>query len=143
MMGAGIALVSAQAGIDVVLIDQTQESADKGKNFAESHLNKGIKLGKTSENEKESILSKILPTTDLTTLSEADLIVEAVFEDLKIKSEITKEVEGVISENCIFASNTSTLPITDLAKASSRPNQFIGDLRRNKRGYDRINLKKI
>jgi 3-hydroxyacyl-CoA dehydrogenase/enoyl-CoA hydratase/3-hydroxybutyryl-CoA epimerase len=126
MMGAGIALVSAQAGIDVVLIDQTQESADKGKNFAENHLNKGIKLGKTSENEKESILAKILPTADLTALSEADLIVEAVFEDPKIKSEITKEVEGVISKDCIFASNTSTLPITDLANASSRPDQFIG-----------------
>jgi 3-hydroxyacyl-CoA dehydrogenase/enoyl-CoA hydratase/3-hydroxybutyryl-CoA epimerase len=98
----------------------------KEKNFAENHLNKGIKLGKTSENEKESILAKILPTSDLTALSEADLIVEAVFEDPKIKSEITKEVEGVISKDCIFASNTSTLPITDLANASSRPDQFIG-----------------
>ena len=126
MMGAGIALVSAQAGIDVVLIDQTQESAENGKNFAANHLNKGIKLGKTSQDQKESILSKILPTTNLKALSEADLIIEAVFEDPKVKSDITKEVERAISRECIFASNTSTLPINDLAKASSRPDQFIG-----------------
>ena len=126
MMGAGIALVSAQAGIDVVLIDQTQESAENGKNFAANHLNKGIKLGKTSQDQKESILSKILPTTNLKALSEADLIIEAVFEDPKVKSNITKEVERAISRECIFASNTSTLPINDLAKASSRPDQFIG-----------------
>ena len=126
MMGAGIALVSAQAGIDVVLIDQTQESAENGKNFAANHLNKGIKLGKTSQDQKESILSKILPTTNLNALSEADLIIEAVFEDPKVKSDITKEVERAISTECIFASNTSTLPINDLAKASSRPDQFIG-----------------
>jgi 3-hydroxyacyl-CoA dehydrogenase/enoyl-CoA hydratase/3-hydroxybutyryl-CoA epimerase len=126
MMGAGIALVSAQAGIDVVLIDQTQESAENGKNFAANHLNKGIKLGKTSQDQKESILSKILPTTNLKALSEADLIIEAVFEDPKVKSDITKEVERAISTECIFASNTSTLPINDLAKASSRPDQFIG-----------------
>ena len=126
MMGAGIALVSAQAGIDVVLIDQTQESAENGKNFAANHLNKGIKLGKTSQDQKESILSKILPTTNLNALSEADLIIEAVFEDPKVKSDITKEVERAISTECIFASNTSTLPINDLARASSRPDQFIG-----------------
>ena len=126
MMGAGIALVSAQAGIDVVLIDQTQESAENGKNFAANHLNKGIKLGKTSQDQKESILSKILPTTNLNALSEADLIIEAVFEDPKVKSDITKEVERTISRECIFASNTSTLPINDLARASSRPDQFIG-----------------
>jgi 3-hydroxyacyl-CoA dehydrogenase/enoyl-CoA hydratase/3-hydroxybutyryl-CoA epimerase len=126
MMGAGIALVAAQAGIDVILIDQTQESAEKGKNFAENHLNKGIKLGKTSQDQKESVLSKILATTNLNALSETDLIIEAVFEDLKVKSEITKEVERVISKECIFASNTSTLPINDLAKASFRPDQFIG-----------------
>ena len=126
MLGAGIALVSAQAGIDVVLIDQTQESAENGKNFAANHLNKGIKLGKTSQDQKESILSKILPTTNLNALSEADLIIEAVFEDPKVKSDITKEVERAISTECIFASNTSTLPINDLAKASSRPDQFIG-----------------
>ena len=126
MMGAGIALVSAQAGIEVVLIDQTQEAADRGKNFAEKHLDKGIKLGKTTQEQKESVLSNISPTNDLNLLSDVDLIVEAVFEDPKIEAEITQEVEGIIPKNCIFASNTSTLPITDLAKASSRPDQFIG-----------------
>jgi 3-hydroxyacyl-CoA dehydrogenase len=110
MMGAGIALVSAQAGIEVILIDQTQEAADKGKNFAETHLDKGIKLGKTSQEQKESVLSNILPTNDLQLLSKVDLIVEAVFEDPKIKAEITQKVEGIIPKNCIFASNTSTLP---------------------------------
>ena len=126
MMGAGIALVAAQAGIDVVLIDQTQEAADRGKNFAENHLNKGIKLGKTSQSQKENVLSKISPSSDLKAVAEADLIIEAVFEDPKVKSKITQQVEAVISKECIVASNTSTLPITDLAKASSRPDQFIG-----------------
>ena len=72
------------------------------------------------------VLSNISPTNDLNLLSDVDLIVEAVFEDPKIKAEITQEVEGIIPKHCIFASNTSTLPITDLATASSRPDQFIG-----------------
>ncbi|MEC8292683.1 MAG: 3-hydroxyacyl-CoA dehydrogenase NAD-binding domain-containing protein [Pseudomonadota bacterium] len=126
MMGAGIALVSAMAGIEVVLIDQKQEAADKGKAYTETYMDKGIKRGKATAEKKEQVLGLITATTDYAALADADLIIEAVFEDVGIKAEVTKAVEAVISDDCIFASNTSTLPITGLAKASSRPEQFIG-----------------
>lgn len=126
MMGAGIALVSAQAGIDVVLIDQSQEAADRGKAYSETYMDKGIKRGKATPEKKEALLSRITATTDYAALSDADLIIEAVFEDPKIKATVTKAVEAVIPSDCIFASNTSTLPISDLAQASARPEQFIG-----------------
>ena len=126
MMGAGIALVSAQAGIDVVLIDQSQENADRGKAYSASYMDKGIKRGKATEEKKQALLNRIIATTDYAALADADLIIEAVFEDPKIKAEITAAVEAVIPEDCIFASNTSTLPITDLAKATARADQFIG-----------------
>ena len=126
MMGAGIALVSAMAGIKVVLLDQDQAAADRGKAYTETYMDKGIKRGKATVEKKEAALNLITATTDYAALSDADLIIEAVFEDPKIKADVTKAVEAVIPEDCIFASNTSTLPISDLAKASSRPEQFIG-----------------
>ncbi|MFS4582972.1 3-hydroxyacyl-CoA dehydrogenase NAD-binding domain-containing protein [Phaeobacter sp. C3_T13_0] len=126
MMGAGIALVSAQAGMEVVLIDRDQEAADKGKAYSESYLDKGIKRGKVTADKKEAMLSCITATTDLDHLKGCDLIIEAVFEDPDIKAEMTKKVEAIVPDDCIFASNTSTLPITDLAEASVRPEQFIG-----------------
>ncbi|KUJ82280.1 3-hydroxyacyl-CoA dehydrogenase NAD-binding domain-containing protein [Ruegeria profundi] len=126
MMGAGIALVSAQAGMEVVLVDRDQEAADKGKAYTESYLDKGIKRGKATPEKKEAMLGQITATPDLDQLKGCDLIIEAVFEDLGVKAEMTKKVEAIIPEDCIFASNTSTLPITDLAKASARPEQFIG-----------------
>ena len=126
MMGAGIALVSAQAGIEVVLIDRDQEAADKGKAYSESFMDKGIAKKKATPEKKEALLNLITATADLEALKGCDLIIEAVFEDPGVKAEMTKKVEAVISEDCIFASNTSTLPITELAKASSRPEQFIG-----------------
>ncbi|MBI6628608.1 3-hydroxyacyl-CoA dehydrogenase NAD-binding domain-containing protein [Pontibaca salina] len=126
MMGAGIALVSARAGIDVVLIDRDQDSADRGKAYSESYLDKGIKRGKTTPEQKDTTLARITATPDLAQLQGCDLIIEAVFEDASVKAEMTQKVENVIPEDCIFASNTSTLPITELAKASARPEQFIG-----------------
>ncbi|KAJ55215.1 3-hydroxyacyl-CoA dehydrogenase [Actibacterium mucosum KCTC 23349] len=126
MMGAGIALVSAQAGIEVVLIDQSQEAADKGKAYAETYMDKGIKRGKATAEKKEALLNRITATTDLEALKGADLIVEAVFEDVGVKAEMTKKVEAIVGPDCIFATNTSTLPITELAKASVRPDRFIG-----------------
>ena len=126
MMGAGIALVTAQAGIDVVMIDQAQESADKGKAYVASYCDKGIKRKKTTLEQKAALLDRINATTDYADLADCDLIIEAVFEDLGVKAEVTKNVEAVINSDCIFATNTSTLPISDLAKASSRPDQFIG-----------------
>ena len=126
MMGAGIALVSAQAGLEVVLIDQTQAAADKGKAYSEAYMDKGIKRGKATAEKKQAVLDKIRATTDYQALSDVDLFIEAVFEDPKVKAEITGAVEAVIPKECIFASNTSTLPISELAKASERPEQFIG-----------------
>ncbi|UWQ90158.1 enoyl-CoA hydratase/isomerase family protein [Rhodobacteraceae bacterium M382] len=126
MMGAGIALVSAQAGMEVVLIDRDQAAADKGKAYSETYMDKGIKRGKATAEKKEALLGRITATPDLDALKGCDLIIEAVFEDPGVKAEMTKKVEAIIPEDCIFASNTSTLPITDLAKASVRPEQFIG-----------------
>jgi len=126
MMGAGIAIVSAMAGIEVVLIDRDQDAADKGKAYVEGYLDKGIKRRKTTPEKKAAVMGLITATTDYEALKGADLIVEAVFEDVGIKAEVTAKVEAVVGEDCIFATNTSTLPITELAKASKRPEQFIG-----------------
>jgi len=126
MMGAGIALVSAQAGIEVVLVDRDQAAANKGKAYSESYMDKGIKRRKATPEKKAALLARITATPDLEALKGCDLIVEAVFEDPAVKAEMTKKVEAIIPEGCIFASNTSTLPITELAEASIRPEQFIG-----------------
>ncbi|MEO9575413.1 MAG: 3-hydroxyacyl-CoA dehydrogenase NAD-binding domain-containing protein [Tateyamaria sp.] len=126
LMGAGIALVSAQAGIEVVLIDRDQEAADKGKAYAQKYTEGGLKRGKTTQEKAGALLARITPTPDLQALKGCDLIIEAVFEDPKIKAEITQKVEAIIPEDCIFASNTSTLPISELAKASKNQDQFIG-----------------
>ncbi|WP_428515219.1 3-hydroxyacyl-CoA dehydrogenase NAD-binding domain-containing protein [Roseovarius sp.] len=126
MMGAGIALVSAMAGMEVVLIDQKQEAADKGMAYTADYMDKGIKRGKATEDKKAATLDLITATTDYTALKGADLIIEAVFEDPGVKAEVTKEVLKVVGDDCIFATNTSTLPITELAKASDNPEQFIG-----------------
>ncbi|SHH38678.1 3-hydroxyacyl-CoA dehydrogenase / enoyl-CoA hydratase / 3-hydroxybutyryl-CoA epimerase [Cognatiyoonia sediminum] len=126
MMGAGISLVSALAGIEVVLIDRDQDAADKGKSYTADYMDKGIKRKKATEEKKEAVLGLINATTDLEALKGCDLIVEAVFEDVGVKADMTKKVEAIVGEDCIFATNTSTLPITELAKASVRPEQFIG-----------------
>ena len=126
MMGAGIAYVAANAGIEVVLIDQKQDAADTGKGHAESLLDKGVKRGKVTAEKKAEVLGRITATTDYAALEGCDLIVEAVFEDMGIKAEVTKNVLKVVPADCIFATNTSTLPITELAKASDKPEQFIG-----------------
>ncbi len=126
MMGAGIAYVSAMAGIEVVLIDSAQEAAERGKAYSTGLLDKAISRRKSTEEKKAEVLSRITPTTDYAALNGCDLIVEAVFEDPAVKAEVTKKAEAAIPADAIFATNTSTLPIGDLAKASSRPEQFIG-----------------
>ena len=126
MMGAGIALVSAIAGIEVVLLDQSLEAAEKGKAYTATYMDQGIARKKATPEKKEAALALITATDDYATLAGCDLIVEAVFEDPKIKAEVTAKVLEVVPADCIFASNTSTLPISELAKASSNPAQFIG-----------------
>ncbi len=126
MMGAGIAHVAANAGIEVVLIDATQEAADRGKAHSASLLDKGVKRGRVTAEKKAEVLGRITATTDYAALKGVDLIVEAVFEDVKVKAEVTSRAEAAAGPEAIFATNTSTLPITGLARASQRPEQFIG-----------------
>lgn len=126
MMGAGIAYVSATAGIEVVLIDAAQDAADRGKAHSADLLDKGMKRGKVTAEKKAEVLGRIHATTDYAALAGCDLIVEAVFEDPKVKAEVTAKVEAAVDAGCIFATNTSTLPISGLAKASARPANFIG-----------------
>ncbi|MFZ5711044.1 MAG: 3-hydroxyacyl-CoA dehydrogenase NAD-binding domain-containing protein [Pseudomonadota bacterium] len=126
MMGAGIAHVAAMAGIEVVLIDTTLDAADRGKAHSEDLLTRELQRGRTTPEKKAETLARILPATDYAALSDVDLVVEAVFEDPKVKAEVTARAEAAIPGSAIFATNTSTLPITSLATASGRPAQFIG-----------------
>lgn len=126
MMGAGIALVSAQAGIEVVLVDASQEAAERGKSYTADYMDKGIARKKATPEKKDAALARITAIDDYQQLAGCDLIVEAVFEDPKVKAEVTAKVEAIVGPDCIFATNTSTLPITDLARASARPEKFIG-----------------
>jgi len=126
MMGAGIALVSALAGIKVVLIDAKQEAADKGKDYTATYMDKGIARKKATAEKKEAVLGLINATTDYAALKDCDLIVEAVFEDVGVKANVTAKVQAVTGPDCVFATNTSTLPITELAKAATDAEKFIG-----------------
>jgi 3-hydroxyacyl-CoA dehydrogenase/enoyl-CoA hydratase/3-hydroxybutyryl-CoA epimerase len=126
MMGAGIAYVSSKVGIDVVLLDTTQENAEKGKAYSQGILDKAISRGRSTAEKRDALLARIKPTTSYEDLQGCDLVIEAVFEDRAIKAETTKKAEAVIPASAVYASNTSTLPITGLAQASSRPQNFIG-----------------
>lgn len=126
MMGAGIAFVSAKVGIEVVLVDRDQESCDRGLATVTGILDQGVKRKKVTEEKKVEILSLINATPDYDALKGCDLIVEAVFEDPEIKATVTKAVEEQLDPSAIFATNTSTLPITELAKASRDDSRFIG-----------------
>ncbi|MCY4287679.1 MAG: 3-hydroxyacyl-CoA dehydrogenase NAD-binding domain-containing protein [Aestuariivita sp.] len=126
MMGSGIALVSASAGINVVLLDQDEERAQRGKDYAQKFLDKQAARKKEEMGAQSPILDRIRPTTDVENLADCDLIIEAVFEDPVVKAKITRQVEAIVSDDCIFASNTSTLPITSLAEACQIPERFIG-----------------
>ncbi|PHP18650.1 3-hydroxyacyl-CoA dehydrogenase [Sphingobium sp. IP1] len=126
MMGAGIAFVSANAGIDVVLIDRDVPTAQKGKDYSAKVLGKLVEKGKLTQDKADAVLARITPTDDFALLDGCDMVVEAVFEDTAIKAETTKKAEAILPTQAIFASNTSTLPISQLAQASRSPDQFIG-----------------
>ena len=125
-MGAGVAYVSAMSGIEVVLIDRDQEGADKGKQFTIDEQTKRVKRKKTTQEKADAVIGRIEATTDYSKLKDVDIVVEAVFENSDLKAKITKMTEEVIGDKAIFGSNTSSIPITDLAKASSRPDNYIG-----------------
>jgi len=126
VMGAGIAYVAARSGIDVVLIDTTTEKAEAGRATAAGIMDRQIAKGHATEQKKAELLSRIRPTTDFAALASADLVIEAVFEDRAVKAEATRNAEAALKDAAIFGSNTSTLPITGLAEASTRPENFIG-----------------
>jgi len=126
MMGAGIAYVSAQAGMEVVLLDTDQANAEKGKAYSEKLLKKALERGKTTQEKAGKLLGLIKPTTNYDDLKGADLVIEAVFESRDIKAEVTRKSEPMLAEGGIYGSNTSTLPITGLAEASAKPDNFIG-----------------
>jgi 3-hydroxyacyl-CoA dehydrogenase / enoyl-CoA hydratase / 3-hydroxybutyryl-CoA epimerase len=125
-MGAGIAQVTAAAGIDVVLIDRDQETADKGKAGVHKSLTDRVNKGRMKSAERDELLARITATGDYAALKDCDLIVEAVFEDRKVKSEVIAKIQAVIGKDAVFASNTSTLPITSLAAEFKDQARFIG-----------------
>lgn len=125
-MGAGIAFVTAKAGIPVVLLDRDMASAEKGKTHSDSLISDQVKKGRVKPEEKDRLLSLITPSADYADLAGCDLVVEAVFEDSAVKKAATEQAEAVLKSSAIFASNTSTIPITALAKNSARPKNFVG-----------------
>ena len=126
MMGQGIAYVSALAGMEVVLLDRTLEDAAKGKAYSQKLIEGGSLGSKAAPEDGAKLLARIKPTNDYAQLAGCDLIIEAVFENREIKADVTRRTETVIARSTVFASNTSTLPITGLAGTFSRPDQFIG-----------------
>jgi 3-hydroxyacyl-CoA dehydrogenase/enoyl-CoA hydratase/3-hydroxybutyryl-CoA epimerase len=126
MMGAGIAYVSAVAGIQVVLKDVTMAAAEKGKGYSVKILDKMITQGRMTEEKKNEILARITTTDDPDKMEGCELVIEAVIENRAIKAQVTAESEKVMAPDAVFASNTSTLPITGLATQSVRPENFIG-----------------
>ena len=126
MMGAGVAFVSARAGIQVVLLDRSKDDAEKGKDYSRKLLQKRIDRGRMSADAAAEVLELIHTTDDYAELDGCEYVIEAVFEDRGIKADVTARTEAVIGSDAIFGSNTSTLPITGLAEASKRPESFIG-----------------
>lgn len=126
MMGQGIAYVSAMAGIEVILKDVSLDGAQKGKEYTSKLLAKSVKRGRMDEEKAKKVLGLIHPTADDADLADCDLIIEAVFENIKLKHEITKNTEKYLAKGGVWGSNTSTLPITQLAEASDKPENFIG-----------------
>lgn len=126
MMGAGIAYVTAVAGIDVVMKDISIELAEKGKDYSRNLLKKEVEKGRYTPTQAEEILARIHTTEKTQDLQDCDLVIEAVFENRELKNQVIKEIETFLNHKAVFASNTSTLPITGLAEASQRPENFIG-----------------
>ena len=125
-MGAGVAYVSAGAGLEVVLIDRDQEAAGKGKAHAEKLISTLIAKGRAKSADREKLLSLIHPSANYADLAGCDLVVEAVFEDRGVKREATEKAQAVLGGDVVFASNTSTLPISSLAEVSQKQENFIG-----------------
>ncbi|CAN5259280.1 3-hydroxyacyl-CoA dehydrogenase NAD-binding domain-containing protein [soil metagenome] len=126
MMGAGIAYVTARAGIDVVLKDVSREAAERGKQYSETLVATAIERGRMASDAGERLLARITPTAELADVAGADFVVEAVFESAELKQQVFRDIEDLVLEDAVLGSNTSTLPITSLANGVKRPGQFVG-----------------
>jgi 3-hydroxybutyryl-CoA dehydrogenase len=126
LMGSGIAQVSAVNGWNVVLRDINDEALARGKGAVEKSLTRFVQKGTMTEADVEEALGRITTTTDFDALGEADIIVEAVFEDLAVKHDIFRTLDEVAKEDAVLASNTSALPITQIALATKRPESVVG-----------------
>ncbi|SFO01519.1 3-hydroxyacyl-CoA dehydrogenase / enoyl-CoA hydratase / 3-hydroxybutyryl-CoA epimerase [Pseudonocardia ammonioxydans] len=126
MMGAGIAYVCAQSGWEVVLKDVSREAAEKGKQYSVGLVEKGVQRGKVTQEKGDALLGRITPTDDYADLAGCDVVIEAVFESVELKQEVFREAAKYINADALLCSNTSTLPITELAKGVDRPDDFIG-----------------
>jgi 3-hydroxybutyryl-CoA dehydrogenase len=125
-MGSGIAQVAAQAGLQVVLQDIKDEFVNRGLQTISKNLTRNVEKGKLTEQEKEEILSRIRPTTSLEDAADVDFVVEAATENMAIKSEIFRKLDAICKPGVILATNTSSLPITEIAAVTSRPELVIG-----------------
>jgi 3-hydroxyacyl-CoA dehydrogenase / enoyl-CoA hydratase / 3-hydroxybutyryl-CoA epimerase len=126
MMGAAIAYVCAKAGIEVVLKDVSLEAAEKGKSYSQGLVEKAVSRGRSTQEKADALLARITPTDDPAAAAGADLVIEAVFEDPAVKAQVFAEIEPHLADGALLGSNTSTLPITELAEGVTRPDEFIG-----------------
>jgi 3-hydroxyacyl-CoA dehydrogenase/enoyl-CoA hydratase/3-hydroxybutyryl-CoA epimerase len=126
MMGAAIAYVCAKAGLEVVLKDVDQAAADRGKGYSKALVDKAVARGRSTQEAGEELLGRITASADAADAAGAELVIEAVFEDPKVKAQVFAEIEPHLAEGALLGSNTSTLPITQLAQGVSRPADFIG-----------------
>ncbi len=126
MMGAGIAYSCARAGIEVVLKDVSAEAAQRGKAYSEKLCAKAVERGRTTQEKADALLARITPTADPGALAGCDAVIEAVFEDTSLKHKVFQEIQDIVEPDALLCSNTSTLPITTLAKGVTRPADFIG-----------------
>jgi 3-hydroxyacyl-CoA dehydrogenase/enoyl-CoA hydratase/3-hydroxybutyryl-CoA epimerase len=126
MMGAAIAYVCAKAGIEVILKDVSMQDAERGKGYSQGLVEKALARGRTTPEQGEQLLARITPTADAAAAAGADLVIEAVFEDPAVKAQVFAEIEPHLAPDALLGSNTSTLPITELAEGVTRPADFIG-----------------
>ena len=126
LMGHGISQICAQAGWDVVVREADQAALDKGMGKIEKQLGRAVKKGKMEQSEADAVLGRINPTLDYGDLAESDLVIEAIDEDLGKKLEMWKEVDGIVKDDAVLATNTSSLPVADQAQGTGRPDRFLG-----------------
>lgn len=126
LMGSGIAQVCVQSGFETIVREVTQELLDKGIGRIEGILNKDVSKGKLSSDARDAALKRLHPTTDLAALADCDLIIEAVVENIQAKNELYSTLDRICPAETIFVSNTSSLPIIEMAATTRRPDRFAG-----------------